>query len=142
MFGNKFVQNLCHCVNFCTDVFSAFMTVPGLDLKLVKGLLSSTVTMWTLYLIIAGAFAGFHQIEISKIGRGLECHAKLEPYMLKEEDFPSTEVLLPRWQLSWMTVDAEEGDPYSFSFPVLWFTYIKELLFSCNGYVTQMSVSL
>lgn len=65
------------------------MALPGLDLKLIKDLLSSIVAMWTLCLITAGGFAGLQQIEISKIGRGLECHVKLEPDMLKG-DFPST----------------------------------------------------
>lgn len=72
--------------------------------------------MWTLYLIMAGGFAGLQQIEIGKIG--LECHVKPEPDMMKG-DFASTEVLLPKWQLSWVTLDTGDRDPYSFFFSVL-----------------------
>lgn len=67
------------------------MTLPGLDLKLIKDLLSSVVALWTLYLVTTGGFAGLWQIEISKIGRGLECHVKPEHDMMKGEDFPSRE---------------------------------------------------
>lgn len=113
------------------------MTIPGLDLKFMKDLLSSIVAMWTLHLVIAGAFAGLQQIEISKIGRGLECHAKLEPYMLEAQKYCFQGAAFLDDSGCW------RGGPLFlfFSCPVM-FSFIKELLFSCNDYVTQMSGSL
>lgn len=133
---NKIVQNVCNSVNFCIDTLSAFITLPGLNLKLLKDLLHSIVSLWTLYLIIAGWFAAFSKQKLAKLAEALSATWSLNQICWKEIFLAQKYCFQGGSFLGWLW----RGGPLLlfYSCPVM-FSYIKELFFSCNGYVAKMS---